>query len=106
MSSRAPVDLSWVPELEGWITLSEAGLRLGKSRWAMHKMAAARIRDPSGELVPRHLLTVRRVGEKPFYIVRAAEIAAIRQQLEAGVPEDQLAAPGLADEGPGGEHLQ
>lgn len=67
---------SEVPRLEGWLTFPEAGDRLNVSKQMIHKMAFG---------PKRLLLTVRRVGDKPIYVVEEKEVNALvesRKKLE------------------------
>jgi hypothetical protein len=67
-----------VSRLEGWITLTVAGERLGLSRWMVHKMSDVTGLADDEEPV---LKTVRFVGvaSRPVYIVREAEVDALRR---------------------------
>lgn len=62
-----------VPRLEGWLTFPEAAAILDVSKQMVHKMAFGR--RPL-------LLTVRRVGDKPIYVVKEEEVRALHTRRE------------------------
>lgn len=64
-----------VQPLEGWLTTVEAGEALGTDKAAVYKMLF------SGDVFdPEH---VRRVGDKPVYLIAAEAIAKLREQRAA-----------------------
>lgn len=65
--------MSDVPFLEGWTTLTEAAERLGVSKQAVHKMAS------EGKIT-----TLRRIGRKPLYVMRDAELTRLEAAREEG----------------------
>lgn len=70
---------SEVPRLEGWLTFPEAADELGVTKQMVHKMAFGS--KPV-------LRIVRRVGDKPIYVVDEKEVLALkkrRQELEQEV---------------------
>lgn len=62
-----------VPRLEGWLTFPEAATVLDVTKQMVHKMAFGR--NPL-------LTTVRRIGEKPIYVVEEKEVCALRKRRE------------------------
>ncbi|MBR10388.1 MAG: hypothetical protein CMP48_22225 [Rickettsiales bacterium] len=63
-------ELNNIPQLEGWVNLTEAAEMLGITRQhAFKKARQANEGHPSG------WITVRRVGSKPMYVISTAEIA-------------------------------
>lgn len=78
-----------LPELEGWLTLPEAAKLLGLTRQRVYQMVQVGT-----------LKSVMKLGDKPTYIIRKAEIEPLVQarlsdtrkllaQLEAGVEPDE-----------------
>lgn len=64
-----------IPELEGWLTFPQAGRVLKVSKQMIHKMVfALRLFDTSKD--------VRRVGDKPIYLVREQTILAHKKSKE------------------------
>lgn len=70
-------DLRQLPELEGWLTFTEAAETLGISRQRFYQLAEAI--DEHG--TPR-VKTAQKLGARPTYIVRTAEVTAIKAQRE------------------------
>lgn len=66
-------DLRTLPELEGWLTFTQAALELGISRQRFYQLAEA-----------GQLQTAQRLGERPTYIVRTAEVRALKLQRQGG----------------------
>lgn len=69
-------DLKALPELEGWVTFTEAAGILGISRQRFYQLAE------SGAVE-----TARRLGARPTYIVREAEVEGMKEQRQLGSPE-------------------
>lgn len=61
-----------IPELEGWITTTDAAGILGVSKQAIHKMIDA-----------GKISTSRKIGKKPLYVMREEEISKIHEDKEA-----------------------
>lgn len=66
-------DLRTLPELEGWLTFTQAAMELGISRQRFYQLAEA-----------GQLQTAQRLGERPTYIVRTAEVRALKRQRSGG----------------------
>lgn len=60
------------PVLEGWITLTDAAELLGISKQAVHKMVTS-----------HKITTLHKIGRKPLYIMREAEITRLRELRRA-----------------------
>ncbi len=73
MSKGNKRDLRTLPELEGWLTFTQAALELGISRQRFYQLAEA-----------GQLQTAQRLGERPTYIVRTAEVKALKLQRQGG----------------------
>lgn len=74
-------DLRGLPELEGWLTFTEAAEVLKISRQRFYQLAEAV--DEHG--TPR-IKTAQRLGARPTYIVRTAEVTALKAQREGTAP--------------------
>lgn len=74
-------DLRELPELEGWLSFPDAARELGISRQRLHQLA---------EKDPPVIETARRVGRYgvPFYVMREAEVAALKRRRALGVLEE------------------
>lgn len=66
-------DLRTLPELEGWLTFTQAAMELGISRQRFYQLAEA-----------DQVQTAQRLGERPTYIVRTAEVKAMKRQRQGG----------------------
>ncbi len=75
-------DLRTLPELEGWLTFTQAAVELGISRQRFYQLAEA------GQLQTAH-----RLGERPTYIVRTAEVRALKRQRSGGGPSREAQVP-------------
>lgn len=71
---------SEIPRLEGWLTFPEAGEILDVTKQMVHKMAFGR---------RRLLLTVRRVGDKPIYVVKEEEVLALKLRREQELQQEE-----------------
>ena len=68
-------ELNNIPQLDGWVNLTEAAERLGITRQhAFKKARQANDGHPSG------WKTIRRVGSKPMYVISTAEIADLQSE--------------------------
>jgi len=81
-------DLRGLPELEGWLTFTEAAETLGISRQRFYQLAEAV--DVNG--VPR-VKTAQKLGARPTYIVRTAEVTALKAQREGTAPAGNAESP-------------
>lgn len=64
---------SEVPRLEGWITFPEAAEILSVTKQMIHKMAFG----------PKPVLRiVRRVGDKPIYVVDETEVLTLKKRRQ------------------------
>lgn len=79
-------DLRALPELEGWLTFTEAAEELGISRQRFYQLAEAT--DAEGN--PR-VQTAHRLGARPTYIVRTAEVASLKLARSGAAPSPALA---------------
>lgn len=69
-----------IPRLEGWLSVPEAAFALGVSKQMIHKMI--------------HSLNVfncerdvRKVGDKPMYLVRESAVEALRKSRDGAITE-------------------
>lgn len=66
-------ELNNIPQLDGWVNLTEAAEMLGITRQhAFKKARQANDGHPSG------WKTIRRIGSKPMYVISVTEIEAMR----------------------------
>lgn len=102
-------ELHNIPQLDGWVNLTEAAEMLGITRQhAFKKARQANDGHPSG------WRTIRRIGNKPMYVISVAEIEEVkgtpRTDLVRGTlsqqdRQDWLRAYGLPDDTPDEEIL-
>lgn len=78
--------LSELPALEGWMTFPEAAAALGISRQRMHQLAELVREDGTPELE-----TASRLGTRPVYVIRSAEVRA--RKARGRVPAGARPAP-------------
>ncbi|MBA4248550.1 MAG: hypothetical protein C0444_09705 [Microbacterium sp.] len=71
-------ELNNIPQLDGWVNLTEAAEMLGITRQhAFKKVRQANDGHPSG------WRTIRRVGSKPMYVISTAEIADLQSASDS-----------------------
>lgn len=62
-----------IPKLEGWLSVPEAAFKLGVSKQMIHKMVhTLNLFDKTKD--------VRRLGEKPMYILREEAVVALKER--------------------------
>ena len=64
-----------IQKLEGWLSIPEAAYELGLSKQMIHKMISNDIFNIIDD--------VRKIGEKPMYIVRESAVAALKKSRQA-----------------------